>query len=220
MTSLAAALEDLRPVRREILLCLLLATLGTALAAFMAQRAQQAAEDARSWELARQKAGATVARLKEGAGRLRQDIARLQRFAARGMLGAERRPEWIEQISQIQQRHPQLGLEYQFAASQPLLERGRASQSAPAAAATRGSSTIQHWVSVMKLRLRPLHEVQLLAILDDLAAIDSALVRVRRCRIERVTQPDTEVPAAAPARPGLQADCDVDWITLRQSANP
>ncbi|QDX81163.1 hypothetical protein B9N43_07870 [Denitratisoma sp. DHT3] len=205
MKRIAAAFDDFRPLRGDILLCLLLTGLGAALAGFMVRESRQAAQAAQTQTQSLQRIAGAVARLREGAGRWRQDLARFHLLSDRGVLGQEHRLEWTEQVSRIQQRRQPISLEYHLSPPRLLQETG----------APPGVDGVQTSISAMKLRLRLLHEGELLAFLDDLMSIDSALVRIRRCRVERADPVDAETAAA----PSLQADCDVDWITLRGPAD-
>lgn len=205
MKRISAALDDFRPLRGDILLCLLLAGFGAALAGFMVHEAKQTEQAAQAQEQALQQIAGAVTRLREGAGRWRQDLARFHLLSDRGVLGQEHRLEWIEQISRIQQRRQPISLDYHLSPPRVLQEK----------VAPPSTNGVQTSISAMKLQLRLLHEGELLAFLDDLMSIDSALVRIRRCRVERADPVDAETAAT----PSLQADCDVDWITLHGSAN-
>jgi hypothetical protein len=68
------------------------------------------------------------------------------------------------------------------------------------------------FASSMKLELKLLHEEDLTRLLDDLRRQAKALIRVNSCRIERL-------PATGEQRGGgranLLADCEIEWLTLR-----
>jgi hypothetical protein len=116
---------------------------------------------------------------------------------ARGVIGPERRLDWIDRLAQLAQAHDLASLEYELAPQQPA-----GIESLPLA-----TGRYEFLASRMKLKLGLLHEQQLLDFLDDLARPDAAMLRLRACRIERI--------ADRPADARLAADCTVDWITLR-----
>ena len=65
----------------------------------------------------------------------------------------------------------------------------------------------------MQMRMKLLHEEDLLNFLADLRASAQAYLRVRRCDVERLPK------AAGESRgipPQLGADCTIDWITIRE----
>jgi hypothetical protein len=68
-------------------------------------------------------------------------------------------------------------------------------------------SSIEFMTSTMKLRMLLLHEGDLINFLSDIGKID-AFIRVKQCSVERL---NVIVKNAQ-----LKADCDIEWITLRQ----
>jgi hypothetical protein len=131
-----------------------------------------------------------------------QDIkARTQRYQGmeeRGMTGPERRLEWTELLRDLQGQIMLPGMSYELGAQAPL--------DPP----TGGGPT--YYASAMKLQLQLLHEQDLLNFLSRLRQEASALTLIRNCRIAR-----TVPSAAAAAGAQLTAECQIDWITLRQA---
>ena len=68
--------------------------------------------------------------------------------------------------------------------------------------------------SSMKLQMQLLHEDDLLGFIADLRSRVRALIVVRQCSVERIARG----PAATErgVQPQLKADCELDWITLRE----
>lgn len=120
-----------------------------------------------------------------------------QRLEERGIFGPERRLEWTELLRDLQAQLMIPGMNYELGAQAPLDR-------------TPGSGPAFH-VSAMKLKLELLHEEDLLNFLNRLRQQASALTLVRNCRLARAA-------AAPPAASGalLTAECEIDWITLRQ----
>jgi len=121
---------------------------------------------------------------------IRPSLAHFNALQKRGVIGPEHRLEWAERMSQIRRaRKPMLDYEM---APQTLLEKTSAGLSLHA--------------SRMIIKAHLLHEGDLLRLIDELHAIDSAIVLPRRCTIER------QDPGAP--NPSLFASCELDWITL------
>ena len=70
------------------------------------------------------------------------------------------------------------------------------------------------YASGMKVQLKLLHEEDLTRLLGDLRQQAAALIQVKACNVSRVPRGagDSSVTAQ------LQADCLIDWITLREAA--
>ncbi|MEO8417668.1 MAG: hypothetical protein ABI475_02965, partial [Methylophilaceae bacterium] len=65
--------------------------------------------------------------------------------------------------------------------------------------------------SVMKLELSMLHEGDLLTLLDALEAQRNTPFIVRQCEITRLTAISSNT-----LKPNLLANCELDWLTLRE----
>jgi hypothetical protein len=129
---------------------------------------------------------------------LREKITRFQMLKNRGIIGAEQRLDWIEAIGRIKAARRISQFDYEFAPQRPV-----DAAILPGGAAA-GGFTIM--ASQMRLHMRLLHEGDLLNVLDDLRATAPALIQVRGCKIDH----------SASAQ--LNADCTLEWITLKESA--
>ena len=113
-----------------------------------------------------------------------------------GILGEERRLDWMEQLRSTQRDLRLPGLKYEFAIQTPL------NQTAPSGYA---------WFnSPLRLHMRLLHEGDLLSTLERIQREAHALVIVRACRL---------APSAGEHKDSfapLNADCDMDWLTARR----
>lgn len=130
-------------------------------------------------------------------------ITTYQAIAARGVIGQERRLDWVELVRSVQRDRQLLDLEYEIQPQTPL----------PNANAGGGYTFMN---SVMRVQIPLLHEEDLLRFIGDLQYQAAAFVRLRSCRITRnsgnSTQPESPLPAQ------LQAECLLDWITLKSQA--
>lgn len=134
-----------------------------------------------------------LSRLDAEAVDLQDMIDRYAAIVAAGHFGPERRRDWISRLARIEAARRLDGLHYELAPRQAM------------DAADAGG--YQFMSSTIKLRWQPLHEDELLAVLDELGDGSGALSRVRDCRVERV---------AGTASLRLLAECRIDWISLRE----
>lgn len=160
----------------------------------VAADAQLRTAAARSGDAARQLAEyrEKLRQAADEAEQIRQDAAGYERLRVRGIVGGERRRDWVELILAIQARRRLTGLHYEFAPQR------RLDPPQPASPGFRSSR--------MSLQMPLLHEGDLVGFIDDLRREAPAIVRVRRCRVARL--------AAAGDGAQLIADCQLDWITL------
>ena len=173
--------------------------------AFLAQKQQQQTtiqhETARS-QL--EQAQARLRRVQETEQEIRRQSALFSHLGSRGIIGEERRLDWMEQIREIKERRQLLGLEYEFAPQQPLADKAPWS----------------FYSSTMRLQLQLLHEEDLLNLFIDLRRGAQALVQIRQCDITRIPRSslfprNEDTPGSLPAN--LQAQCSLDWISIQES---
>lgn len=117
----------------------------------------------------------------------------------RGLIGEEKRLEWVDAIRQTQEQRKLLPLSYEIDPQQPVrLE----------SALDLGEYQLQG--SRMRLHMELLHEMDLFDFLEDLR--ERSFFAVQDCSIKRLG-----VLAGAPgaaAGPTLGADCTLNWITM------
>ncbi|MBV6323385.1 hypothetical protein [Duganella violaceipulchra] len=114
----------------------------------------------------------------------------------RGLIGAERRLEWVDIIRQSQERRKLLPLSYEIEPQQVVrLE----------SALDLGDYQLHG--SRMRLHMDLLHEMDLFNFLDDLRL--RSFFAVQDCAIKRLGR-----AAGAVGGPTLGADCTLNWITL------
>lgn len=119
---------------------------------------------------------------------------------ARGFVGEERRIEWIEALRQIHAQHKLFSIDYSI---------GLQENYKPSFLSNLGNFKLKR--SVMNLKLDMLHEGDLLALLDGLHEQTTPFI-VRECEIKR---PVGAVVHAKNMTPNMQANCEIDWLTLR-----
>ena len=187
---------------RWALLAMLLMVAAGATALYYANRFHaKAIADQASAGLARSEARNRLFRARDEEQELRATTTRFQELAQRGIIGDERRLDWVEQIRRIREQRKLFDLQYEIAPQQPL----------DAAAA---GGPLPFMASPMRLTMQLLHEEDLLGFLDDLSAQAPAYLRTRRCTVDRLPPPAVP-PTAAAAE--LRAECELDWITIRKA---
>lgn len=139
----------------------------------------------------------------EGARRERdslQESAEVFRsLVERGLLQSERRLELVELVNALRARHKLFALDYEIAPQRPLKLAGG-----------RVYAAVEVLASRVKLRVRALHEGDVLDFVDGLTQSRQGFYPVDRCMMRRVEAP---TPEALQAR--VEADCTMEWITLK-----
>lgn len=117
----------------------------------------------------------------------------------KGLIGEEKRLEWVDAIRQIQERRKLLPITYEIDAQQPFkLE----------AQAVMGEYRLRG--SRMDLHMDLLHEMDLFDFLDELR--QRSYYTMQDCSIKRST-----TGAGGAVAPTLAADCTLYWLTLGQA---
>jgi hypothetical protein len=122
------------------------------------------------------------------------------KLLASGFVGEERRIEWIEALRQIHAQHKLFSIDYSI---------GLQESYNPSFLPNLGNFKLKR--SVMNLKLDMLHEGDLLALLDGLHEQTTPFI-VRECEIKR---PVGAIVNAKNMVPNMQANCEIDWLTLR-----
>lgn len=131
---------------------------------------------------------------------IKQKSALFHTLQSRGVIGDEQRLDWVELLAEIRDRRRLLDLQYEIAPQRPL-------DATPV-------SGFGFYASSMTVQLKLLHEEDLTRLLDDLRQQARALIQVRSCSVSRLPRGGSD--GGLPAQ--LQAECQIDWITLRQAA--
>jgi len=119
---------------------------------------------------------------------------------ASGFIGEERRIEWIDTLRKIHEQHKLFDINYSI---------GQQENYKPSFLPNLGKFRLNR--SVMSLKLDMLHEGDLLALLDGLHEQTTPFI-VRDCEIRR---PIGAVVNTKNMTSNMQANCDIDWLTLR-----
>ena len=147
-------------------------------------------------------------RLSEATGRVeaaRRERDSLQESAdvfrtllERGLLQGEHRLDLVEMVNSLRVRHGLFSLDYEIAPQRTLqLPGGRV------------YPALEVLASRVKVKLRALHEGDVLGFVQDLGQSRQGFYPIDRCLMRRV-----EAPADA-LQPHVEAECAFEWITLK-----
>ena len=118
----------------------------------------------------------------------------------RGMLQGERRLDLVELVNALRARHQLSTLDYEVAPQRPLQLAGG-----------RFFASIEVLASRVKLKARALHEGDIIGFMDSLTRTPQGFYPVDRCVMRRV-----EVPNPDSLQPRVEAECSLEWITLKE----
>jgi hypothetical protein len=117
----------------------------------------------------------------------------------RGLLQGERRLDLVELVNSLRARHQLAALDYEVAPQRTLQFAGG-----------RSFGSVDVLASRVKLRARALHEGDLVGFIDDLTRTPHGFYPIDRCSIRRIDAPADSI------QPRIEADCTLEWITLRE----
>lgn len=118
----------------------------------------------------------------------------------RGLLQSERRLELIELIGEVRARHHIQSLDYEILPQRPLQLAGG-----------RVFGSVDVLASRVKVRARALHEGDILGFIEALSQSRQGFYPIDRCQLRRIDEPD-----ANSLQPRVEAECMLEWITLRE----
>jgi hypothetical protein len=129
-----------------------------------------------------------------------QYLPKYNDLLASGFIGEERRIEWIETLRQIHAQHKLFSIDYSI---------GLQEKYTPSFLPNLGSFVLHR--SVMNVKLDMLHEGDILALIDGLHEQTTPFI-VRDCEISRPVGAQVNAKDVAA---NMQANCEIDWLTLR-----
>jgi hypothetical protein len=190
--------RDLVALRGALVALVTIVSLGGAAVAFTARLV-----DAAAGEMKLQKAALHEARLRyQRSGDEKDTIVRYldgyERLQREGVVGEERRINWIDGLRTANIHSELFGVDYQIGVQQPYSGGG----------VSLGGVELRQ--SEMKIRLPLLHEGDLLRFLETLDRQHVGLFIVNKCALDRTNQ----AGGALRYQPNLIAECDLNWITL------
>lgn len=189
---------DFRKLQASAFAGILMVAAG-GLALYVSFDARKSAEQARV-QIAAQfaEADGKLKQVRDEESEVKQKSIVFNTLRERGIIGNEQRLDWVELLKDIRDKHRLIDLRYEIA-PQRMLD-GQV-----------GNDFVV-FASSMRLELKLLHEEDLTRLLDDLQRQAKALIRVKSCRIERLPATGDE---RGGGRANLMADCEIEWLTLR-----
>jgi hypothetical protein len=164
----------------------------------VATRAEQQA--ARAQRDAEQNA---LRRVEEEAREIRERLVDYRKLAERGLIGEERRLDWVDRINAIKAARKLAEVKYTIGPQRIADYPG-----------SKGGGEVEFLASPMQLDLALLHEEDLFRFIGDLRGALNALVVVRDCNVERIAI-DAQAAKGRELAPRLRAHCDLDLVTIR-----
>lgn len=195
--------DDFRRIRLSLAAAVVMAAAGGAivyasLLLHQAEKKNQATAQAKRAEIQ-----GRLMRARDEELEVKNKIARYNELSKRGVFGEEQRLDWVEQIRRIKTERKLFDIQYEIAPQQAI----------DAALLPGSSANFDFLSSSMQMRMKLLHEEDLLNFLTDLRASAQAYLRVRRCDVDRLPKATGESRGIPPQ---LGADCTIDWITIRE----
>lgn len=192
---------DIPRLQLSLLAALLMIALGAAGVHLTLKSSRVAKIEQAAAQKERNEFDGKLKRVRGEEAEIKQKSAVFNTLQARGVIGDEQRLEWVELLKTIGDRRRLLDLQYEIAPQRAL------DAAAP-------GSALAFYASATKVQLKLLHEEDLTRLLDDLRQQARALIQIRNCSVSRLPRGGD---AAGHAQ--LQADCQIDWITLRETSS-
>jgi hypothetical protein len=189
----------LKPLYVPLLIAIILAGIGIAVVVASQRYLDQTRIQHKSALAERQAIQTKLSQATEEEREIREKLVDYRRLLARGVIGDERRLEWVETIGQIKTDHKLFEIKYQIEPQRTLDFPGIAR-----------SPEIEFRASTLRIEMQLLHEGDLLVFIDELRRRLKAQVLVRSCSIERLMR----APEDRGINPRLRAQCAIDLVTI------
>ena len=195
-------LRDLAALRGALLALATIVALGAAAVAFTARLVDQADGEMKIQKAALQEARVRYQRSGDEKDTIVRYLGGYEKLQREGVVGEERRINWIDGLRTANIRSELFGVDYQIGVQQPYSGVG----------ASQGGIELRQ--SEMKIRLPLLHEGDLLRFLETLDRQQVGLFTVDQCMLDRINQ----AGGAPRYQPNLVAECNLSWITLVENS--
>ena len=194
--------KDLKGLRLPIAVCLVLCLAGVA-SDFAANRYHQdTKKQGAAISAKRTEVQGKLDRANEEEREIKANLEQYRALVARGIIGEEKRLDWIDALTAIKNERQLFNISYSIAPQKGLDYPGFGA-----------SSGVYFMASRVKIELQLLHEEDLLNFIDDLAKRSKLYLSTRSCDIQRSARGSGGTTLA----PRLKADCVFDLITVRHT---
>ena len=190
--------SDFPKLQWSLLATVLMMIVGAAMVYFSYNATEVAKRDRAAAQAERNEFDGKLKQVRNEENEIKQKSAVFNALQTRGMIGEEQRLEWVELLKDIRDTRRLIDLQYEIAPQRRL--------------DTDAAKGFAFYSSTMHLQLKLLHEEDLTRLIDDLREQARALIQVKSCDISRLSQGAGDGSPVAQ----LQADCRIDWITLRE----
>ncbi len=204
MTAPLVTSAEFKKIRWNLLLLFVMLGLGAAAIVLALQSDKNAQANHQRIQNERNDVRSKLARAQDEEKELREKIAKHQAMTAQGIIGQEHRLDWVEKIRQIKQTRKLVELQYELSPQHPV----------DSSIVPSDGAAFEVMTSPMKLQIQMLHEEDLLNFLADIRREMQAYVRPRQCSLLRLPAVTKDQANSAL----LSAECQLDWITLREKS--
>jgi hypothetical protein len=193
---------DFRKIHLSLLAAALSIAIGTGavLLSLQQTKSTQLAKDAAA--IAHKESDGKLKRVRDEENEIKKKSALFSKLQARGIIGEEQRLDWVELLKGIESRQRLIDLQFEITPQRPLDKNA-------------GDNFTFH-ASLMKLQFKALHEEDLTRLLDDLRSQARALIQVKSCNLSRLPRSAGQQTTSLAQ---LKADCQIDWVTIREASN-
>jgi len=133
---------------------------------------------------------------------LQQSSEVFRTLVDRGLLQSEHRLELVELVNALRAQNHLFGLDYEIAPQRTLALGGN-----------RAYPSVDVLASRVKLKLRALHEGDVIAFVSGLTESRQGFYPVDHCTLRRMEVSDPDA-----LQPRVEAECSLEWITLHDKA--
>lgn len=193
--------SDLNRLRLPIAGIIVLAFVGAACAITADRYLQETKQQEAAASAQRVEVQARLASANEEEREIRANLQQYQALAARGVVGEEKRLDWVDTVTAIKNERRLFNINYSIEPERELDYPGF----------TQGGS-VKFLASRVKMTIQLLHEEDLLNFISDLARRGKPYLSVRSCDVQRES-----LGGGTTLSPRLQASCAFDLITISHS---
>jgi hypothetical protein len=197
--------RDLKHLRLPVAACVVLVVAGAACYFAAEGYLQETKKLALAASAQRAEVQARLASASEEEREIKANLQQYQALAARGMVGEEKRLDWVDTVTAIKNERRLFNIKYSIEPQEELNYPGFSP-----------GGGVKFMVSSVTMNLLLLHEEDLLNFIDDLAKRSKSYLAVRSCNMQRMDRGSSGTTLA----PRLQADCVFDLITISHKSKP
>ena len=190
--------RDIKKLRLPVAACLALILAGTACYYFADGYLQETRQSGAAAAAQRVEVQTRLASANEEEREIKASLQQYQALAARGIVGEEKRLDWVDTVTAIKNERRLFNISYSIEPQKELDYPGFSP-----------GGSVKFMVSHVKVTMQLLHEEDLLNFIDDLARRGKPYLSVRSCNVAR-----EGLGGGTTLAPRLQANCVFDLITI------